>query len=186
MPLSKTDILHSYFNLNRETSMALHEQDREDLMREATTFFPRAELQVDHESLPVFWGQKKSGHFSFYFGSDPVYQFDQCACLRRAFIDGQLYRTQGNTLARLTRERNFAETVLNRDDLTRTELNSLLETMENCFQKLEFAFSKQESVRVLRFLADSSENEVRALIQTQVKLVLQHSNQLAARIPGKR
>ncbi len=166
--------------------MALNEQDREDLMREATTFFPRAELQADHESLPVFWGQKKSGHFSFYFGGDPVYQFDQCACLRRAFIDGQLYRTQGDTLARLTRERTSAETVLNRDDLTITELASLLQTMENRFQKLESAFSKQDSVRVLRFLADSSESEVQALIQAQIKLVLQHSNQLAARIRGKR
>ncbi|MFH1302147.1 MAG: hypothetical protein ABIK07_13895 [Planctomycetota bacterium] len=166
--------------------MARNEQDREDLMREATAFFPRAEFQADHESFPVFWGQKKSGQYSFYFGGDPVYQFDQSGCLRRAFIDGQLYRTQGDTLARLTRERNSDETVLKRDDLTITELDSLLQTMENRFQKLDSAFDKQDDVRLLHVLCDGSESELRALIQAQMKLVLQHSKQLAPRIRGKR
>ena len=170
----------------KETSMALNEQDREDLMREAIAFYPRAELQVDHELLPVFWGQKENGHYSFYFGGDPVYQFDQDGYLRRAYIDGFLYRTQGDRLAQLNRERNSNESILKRRDLTITETAVLLEEMSNRFQKLGSAFSKHNEIQFLQFLADTSNRELQTLIQTQVRQVLQHSNQLATRIRGKR
>jgi|GEM_PF-725430 len=166
--------------------MALNEQDREDLMREATAFFPRGELQVEHEMFPVFWGQKKNGHYAFYFGSDPVYQFDQSGCLRRAFVDGQIFRTQGNTLARLTRVRNSDENILKRHDLTTTELANLLQAMRKRFQKLESVFGEPQHVRLLHFIADSSESEIQELIQIQIKQVVQHSDQLAPRIRGKR
>lgn len=166
--------------------MALNEQDREDLMREATAYYPRAEISVDHESEPVFWGQKKNGHYSFYFGGDPVYQFDQHGYLRRAFLDGFLYRTQGETLARLNRERNVHESILKRHDLTKTETALLLENMAHRFQKLDTTFSNQNELRFLRFLADHSDCELKTQIQTQIRQVLQHSNQLATRIRGKR
>ena len=166
--------------------MALNEQDREDLMREAIAFYPRAELQVDHELLPVFWGQKENGHYSFYFGSDPVYQFDQNGLLRRAYVDGYLYRTQGNILARLNRERTSNESILKRYDLTITESAVLLQEMSNRFEKLDFTFSKHNEIRLLRFLADSSRCELQELIQNQIKQVLQYSDQLAPRIRGKR
>lgn len=166
--------------------MALYEQDREDLMSEATALYPRAELEVDHETSHIFWGQKKNGHFSFYFGSDPVYQFDQSGLLRRAFIDGQLYRTQGSTLARLSRERTASETVLKRHDLTRIELESCLQTMKNRFQNLEMAFSNDKSGILSDFLFDKSAIELQDLIHTQIKQLLQQSDQLAPRIRGKR
>jgi hypothetical protein len=166
--------------------MALNEQDREDLMREATAFYPRAELQVDYELLPVFWGQKQNGSFSFYFGADPVYQFDQGGFLRRAYVNGSLYRTQGNTLARLNRERTSNESILKRYDLTKAESEALLQEMAHRFQKLDSAFSKHNEIRFLRFLADSSSCELQELIQNQIKQVLQYSDQLAPRIRGKR
>ncbi|MFK7778520.1 MAG: hypothetical protein QM501_10490 [Gimesia sp.] len=166
--------------------MAINENDREDMMREATAFFPRAELRVEHESNLIFWGQKKNGHFSFYFGGDPVYQFDQHGCLRRAFLDGALYRTQGNRLARLNRERNSNKSILKRQDLTITETAVLLEEMSNRFHKLDFALSKQTEIQFLRFLSDGTSCELAALFQNQVQQVLQHSDQLATRIRGKR
>lgn len=166
--------------------MALNEQDREDLMREATAYYPRAEISVEHELEPVFWGQKKNGHYSFYFGGDPVYQFDQHGCLRRAFLDGFLYRTQGETLARLNRERNANESILSRKDLTGTETTELLGKMAHRFQKLDSTFRDQNQIRFVRFLADHSDSELQTLIQFQIRQVLQHSNQLATRIRGKR
>ncbi|WP_339726975.1 hypothetical protein [uncultured Gimesia sp.] len=166
--------------------MARNEEDREDLMREATALFPRAELQVVHESFPVFWGQKKSGHFSFYFGSDPVYQFDQTGFLRRAYIEGALYRTQGNTLARLTRVRNSEETILNRYDLSITEVGLLLQTMADRFRKLESAFREESGIQKIQTLPDDAESELRDQIQTQIQQVLQHADQLSPRIRGKR
>lgn len=166
--------------------MALHEQDREDLMREATALFPRAEFQVEYLKDPLFWGQKKNGHFSFYFGSDPVYQFDQNAFLRRAFLDGQLYRTQGSTLARLTRVRNASESVLQRYDLTETELKACLHTMSQRFQQLDLVWQDPQKVQLVQSLAECSDSELHNLIHDQIRRVVQHSDQLAPRIRGKR
>lgn len=166
--------------------MALHEQDREDLMREATALFPRAEFQVEHQEDPLFWGQKQNGHFSFYFGSDPVYQFDQNGFLRRAFIDGQLYRTQGSTLARLTRVQDSAESVLQRYDLTETELAACLQKMGQRFLQLDLVWQDSQKVQIQQSLADCSELELHDLIHNQISQVLQHAEQLAPRIRGKR
>lgn len=166
--------------------MALNEQDREDMMREATAFNPRAELQVEHEDQLIFWGQKKNGAFSFYFGADPVYQFDHDGLLRRAFVDGYLYRTQGNILARLNRERTSNESILNRYDLTNEESADLLQAMSRRFQKLDSTFRNQEEIQLVRFLTDGSRAEIQELIYTHVEQVLQHSDQLAPRIRGKR
>ena len=51
-----------------------------------------------------------------------MYQFDESGRLRRAFVSGLLYRTQGSTLAQLRRERTETETTLVRRDLTPLEL----------------------------------------------------------------
>ena len=166
--------------------MARNEQDREDLMREAIALFPRAELQLTHETVPLFWGQKKSGHFSFYFGSDPVYQFDQNGFLRRAYREGALYRTQGNTLARLTRIRNSEETVLNRYDLTITEVELFLQSMAERFRDLESALLEDSGIQTIQTLPENAERELCDQIQIHVQQVLQHADQLAPRIRGKR
>ncbi len=143
-------------------------------------------MQVNHEVNPIFWGQKKNGHFSFYFGSDPVYQFDQNGLLRRAFINGDLYRTQGITLARLTRERVSSQTVLIRHDLTGIELESCLQTMKKRFEKLESTFKNSEDDIFIQSLSNSSPGELQELIHSQMKQILRQSDQLAPRIRGKR
>ncbi len=166
--------------------MALHEQDREDLMREAIALYPRAEFQVPQESEPVFWGQKRSGQYSFYFGGDPVYQFDQQGHLRRAYLDGHLYRTQGNTLARLTKVRTADSSTLERYDLTQAELEDILHRMADRFTRLQTAIEDPERFQLTEYLADSTDEELREQIQVQIALVLQGATQLAPRIRGKR
>ncbi|MEZ6044739.1 MAG: hypothetical protein R3C11_03990 [Planctomycetaceae bacterium] len=42
-----------------------------------------------------------------YLGPDPVYHFDAAGRLKRAYVEGLLYRTQESTLARLERLRRF-------------------------------------------------------------------------------
>ncbi|QDT22707.1 hypothetical protein [Gimesia chilikensis] len=166
--------------------MALHEQDREDLMREAIALYPRAEFQVPQESEPVFWGQKRSGQYSFYFGGDPVYQFDEQGHLRRAYLDGHLYRTQGNTLARLTKVRTADSSTLERYDLTQAELEDILHRMADRFTRLQTAIEDPERFQLSEYLTDSTEEELREQIQVQIALVLQGATQLAPRIRGKR
>ncbi|QGQ25438.1 hypothetical protein F1728_23330 [Gimesia benthica] len=166
--------------------MALHEQDREDLMREAIALFPRAEFQVPRESEPVFWGQKRSGQFSFYLGGDPVYQFDEEGHLRRAYLDGHLYRTQGNTLARLTKVRTADSSTLERYDLTQAELEDVLDRMADRFTRLQTELEAPDRFQLTEYLTDSTEEELREQIQAQIALVLQGATQLAPRIRGKR
>lgn len=166
--------------------MARQEQDREDLMREATALYPRAELPVQTETEPVFWGQKKSGHFSFYFGGEPVYQFDQQGHLRRAYLEGHLYRTQGTTLARLQRIRTADSSTLQRYDLTEAELATVLQAMADRFQKLADALADPQKFQLAEFLADLPEKELLEQIRSQITLVIQGATQLAPRIRGKR
>ncbi len=98
--------------------MARHEADREDLVKEATAYVIRGELLIPDWEQPLFIGFRKTGAFSFYFGPDPVYQFDPQARLRRAFVAGKLYRSQGHILCSMYRHRTETETALMRTDLT--------------------------------------------------------------------
>jgi hypothetical protein len=109
--------------------MARQESDREDLMREATALVRRVELDVPGEPEPVVCGFHADGRLSVYFGSDPVYHFDPEGRLRRAFVDGHLFRTQGTTLACLTRVRTHAVTELRRRDLNPEELAAFFREM---------------------------------------------------------
>jgi hypothetical protein len=98
--------------------MARLETDREDLMAEATALIQRAEFDVPGQQAGVIAGYRRDGALSVYFGADPCYHFDRALRLRRAFVDGALYRTQGHTLARLQRSRTGQAVELVRRDLT--------------------------------------------------------------------
>ena len=85
------------------------EADREDLMAEAVNLRERIELKVPGIDHP-----------------EPMCRFDSDAQLRRAVRGGQLYRTQGGTLAQLTRVRHEDVTNLERRDLSPTEVEAFL------------------------------------------------------------
>lgn len=92
--------------------MAHEEHDREDLLREATALIERAELQIAGDPEPVVIGFRRDGSFSIFFGGDPVYQFNSASELRRAFVDGLLYKAERGQLIGLRRERTAGATVL--------------------------------------------------------------------------
>ena len=102
------------------------EADREDLLAEAVNLCERIELRVPGSHDAVTIGCNDLGHWSFYFGAEPMYRFDAEGRLRRAVRDGKLYRTQGGTLAELTRVRLEQETQLQRRDLSPTEVEAFL------------------------------------------------------------
>ena len=64
--------------------MARHEEDREDLMKEATALVRRIEIQLNNDPEPVFAGYKRTGYLSIYLTPDRVYHFDEQNFLRRA------------------------------------------------------------------------------------------------------
>ncbi len=107
--------------------MARQEQDREDLLAEATALTERVELRVDGFAEPVVVGFRSYGAVSCYFGADPAYHFNSAGRLRRAYAGGLLYKAEQGRLASLDRRRTGSEVQLVRHDLDAAETRRFLE-----------------------------------------------------------
>ncbi|WP_145367385.1 hypothetical protein [Maioricimonas rarisocia] len=163
--------------------MARIETDREDLMREATGLRPRGELRMPHSDTPVIAGFRSDDRCSLYFDADRCYHFDADGRLRRAFVDGHLYRTQGTTLARLNRERSAEQTTLLRHDLTDDELTLFVDTMRERVRQLLEAFENRTAAVVQVVPADAT---FPIRLQTALHRVLATDAPLAAPYPTRR
>ncbi|MGQ0634829.1 MAG: hypothetical protein ACT4QC_09480 [Planctomycetaceae bacterium] len=129
--------------------MARREAAREDLMREATAYAHRAEISFTGEPCPFFVGIREDGGFALYFGEDPVYHFDAQGRLRRAFVEGALFKSRGDTLARLERQRTASAVTLARHDLNQHELQQFLDSMQARLARLREAINRRE-IEILR------------------------------------
>lgn len=128
--------------------MARHETDREDLWAEAVAMTSRVELSIEGQLFPLLIGYRDNGWCSIYFGQDEMWQFTTDGELRRAFRHGDLFRSQGTTLARLQRQRSAEETTLLRHDLTPDELARFQrETYDRMRQLQEAISSGRVSIR---------------------------------------
>lgn len=164
--------------------MARDESDREDLLREAVALPRRAEITFRDRPDPVFLGFKRDGGFSIYLGSDPVYQFTAQGQLRRAYRSGLLYRTQGNTLAELQRDRSDpARVILQRHDLGTEELQEFLEQMTEQLSALQQHLSAHAYLSVETVPADA---DLVPEFLAAFEVVFSADPPLAPAIPGKR
>lgn len=136
--------------------MAINEDDREDLLREAVALVPRAELHVHGLPELLTAGFRSNGMLSLYFGQDPMYQFDQSGRLRRAFEGGLLFRTAGATLSRLQRVRSEDTVTLLRHDLHPQELTEFRSRMQQQLATLQTAL-ENESVTVVRCVPENQD-----------------------------
>jgi len=119
-------------------------------LRERVEFVVRGEGESGSETgTTVVVGFRDKGPWSVYFGGDAAFHFDVGGRLRRAFFDGDLYRSQGTTLARLTRVRTADESVLQRHDLSDDELNAFLARAQSWLEEL-WAAMQTNRMRVLR------------------------------------
>jgi len=163
--------------------MARHEADREDLFAEGTALSTRIELVLPGETEPVVAGCRPTGAWSVYFGGDPCYHFDPEGGLRRAFAGGYLYRTQGDTLARLRRERTEVEVVLERTDLLPSELEAFVAEVRTRLSALENSLlSGTATTRRRQPEGADVERQLRFAIQK----ILATRGQLAPAIPTRR
>ena len=85
--------------------MSRQESDREDLLREATALVERIELRLPEQPDSIVAGFRRDGSASFFFGQSPVYQFNSRCELRRAYVDGLLYKVDSSKLVEMRRER---------------------------------------------------------------------------------
>jgi len=119
--------------------MSRHEQDREDLLAEATALVERVELVLPGEPEPVVAGFRRGGELSLYFGADPVYQFNSAAQLRRAYVSGLLLKAERGRLVRLRRQRTGEATVLMQHELIDGELAEFAQAVHGRLQRLAAA-----------------------------------------------
>lgn len=145
--------------------MARTESDREDLIREATALKQRAEWDVPAEPGPVVTGFRRDGSLSVFFDQDPVYQFNPDGQLRRAYVDGLLYRTQGTTLAELRRERTESETTLVRRDLEQGELAEFANVMRTRLAGLRQSL-RSGTARLIREVVEDMPPDYLAAIES--------------------
>jgi hypothetical protein len=121
--------------------MARQESDREDLLREATALVERVELAVAGYNEPIVCGFRHDGSASFYFGGEPVYQFNATCQLRRAFIAGRIHKAEQGRLVAFSRERSATQVSLVRDELSDDESATLLATMQRHLSRLREALN---------------------------------------------
>jgi len=110
--------------------MSRHETDREDLLREATALAERVELRVAGMADNVVVGFRRDGAVSFFFGVDPVYQFNAAGELRRAFVGSLLYKTDGGRRVEMRRERTAQAVELHSRELDDAESAAFLSRAE--------------------------------------------------------
>ena len=155
--------------------MARNEQDREDLMKEATALVRRMEFSVNQQEETIFAGYKRNGSLSIYLHPDLVYHFDDQCRLRRAFIAPYLYRTEGDSLTRLERVRTETTSQLAAVKLRPENLSLFQKEMIDHLEKLKIAFTANqvnihqqipEDVNLIQELTESIE----AVIRQQGKL----------------
>ena len=164
--------------------MARQESDREDLIREATALVERIEIRQPGNSFETVIGFKRTGGLSIYFGADPVYQFDSTGAFRRGYLNGCLLRTQGTTIAELTRQRTETESHLLRRDM---ESGELAQVRENALAQLRRLARQLEAgePEVLRSVTDDEDRLVLQIAQF-VNTVISEDFRLAQVIKGRR
>lgn len=163
--------------------MARREADREDIMREAIALRRRVSLAIPGSAEPVVCGVRADGRWSFYLDPDRVYQFDNELRLRRAYVAGFLYRTQGTTLARMHRERSDTETVLVRKDLNCQELLEFLQDARLSLQDHLCALNS-ESVQVIETIPRDA--DVQSELSSTLERLLSQPIELAPAIKARR
>jgi len=92
--------------------VARNKADREDIVREATALVERVEVTVPTMAEPIVIGFRRDGSASFYFGTDPVWQFNSRGELRRGFVDGRLLKAVAGRLVTMERVRTATEVEL--------------------------------------------------------------------------
>src|SRR5262245_10565819 len=119
--------------------MARVPEEREELLREARALGVRAEMKVDGFDEPVVVGFRRNGAASFYFGPDVVYQFNTASELRRAYLNGGMYKSEKRRLVRLNPRRTDEALELVSHELTPAETTEFLSVAGARIRELQSA-----------------------------------------------
>lgn len=119
--------------------MARHDQDRENLLKEATALVERASLRLEGQDEEIIVGFRRDGCASFYFGATRAYQFTTDGQLRRAFVGELLFKAEAGKLVALRRRRTEHAVELVRSDLDAEATRAFLDEMQSGLGQLRRA-----------------------------------------------
>ena len=126
--------------------MARNSEDREDILREATALVERVELQLEDWPEPVVIGFRRAIGPAFFFGADPVYQFNDAHQLRRAFQQGNLLKADKGKLVELSRHRTEAVVKLVSRTLDENEAGCYLAELSDNLRRLATVLAASQFV----------------------------------------
>lgn len=109
--------------------MARDEQPREDLLAEATALVERIELARPDGAARVVIGFRRDGAPSIYFGEDPAYHLNAAGQLRRAYLDGKLFKAERGQLIAIERVRTERQVQLHSHPLDAAEAAAFVENL---------------------------------------------------------
>ena len=136
--------------------MAREERDREDLMAEATALVERVSLRLPGSVEAVVAGFRVDGGASFYFAPERVYHFNAAGQLRRAFVDGRLYKANGGRLTSMIRRRTSAAVLLESRELTDQETLAFVDTLREHLDVLAAGLRDERYERLGQVPTDGS------------------------------
>jgi hypothetical protein len=135
--------------------MARDEHDREDLLTEAKALVQRVSLRPMQGADQVVLGFRRDGGAAFYLSGDRVYQFNSSGELRRAFVDGLLYKAERGALAALRRERTARAVSLVRHELSAREQQAFLADVRQALDALRESLARRDLTIVGQVPADA-------------------------------
>ena len=115
--------------------MAIEQNDRENLLRDAVMMPIRGETQIDGHTIVV--GFRSAGRLSLYCDADPVFQFNADKELRRVYFQGERYSAENGMLVKLTRDTQGGKVVFCREDVPPQIVVEIKTTLANWVHKLE-------------------------------------------------
>ena len=160
------------------------------MLREATALVNRIELRIAPTSEakePVVVGFRRDGSISFYFGADPVYQFNVEHAFRRGYFQGTLLKAENGRIVQLTQSRDGGQLVFLRHEFDASATNDYLERMKRDLIEFKRACQSSAVEIVGAVVEQGTENE---LIDCIVGWIDEHVDSIAiAAVPnvtGKR
>lgn len=123
--------------------MALHERDREDLLRDGHTMIHRGECDID--GITLLAGFRRQNQLSFYCGADPVFQFNANGHLRRVYFQGRRFAAQQGQLAELIRKSVAEKPQETSNQIDRHLMLAIQKTLEEWIVKIQQQIAQSQS-----------------------------------------
>ena len=165
--------------------MAKQNQDKEDILREATALVNRVELKLGGEGESddsVFVGFRRDGAVSFFFGAEPVYQFNTQHAFRRGYYQNTMLKAEQGKLVQLTRSREGEKLVLLRREFNDQQTVEFCEEMRHNLLNL-LSVVRDEKYELMGFVVE--DNTVEPLLLQVADWIENHARQIRiANVPN--